>query len=408
MSERAIGYHDGAARVVEWMMRDGRHLTHMREFGDEMCRRIVAAGIPLWRAFCSVGTLHPQIAATAYIWRRDTPGAVRFMADHSFGSGPEFTTSPIAEVQRSGVMIRRRLHDPTCALDYPALSQFKGEGGTDYAAMPMVCSSGQINSITWLTDRDGGFSDDEINGLGAVAEALAIIVELQATCRISRHLMDTYVGHRTGERVLSGAITRGSGEQIRAVVWLCDLRGFTAMTDSLPRDKVIGLLNDYFETMVDAVTAEGGEALKFMGDGMLAIFELGANEDPRDRCAAALRAAGAASEKIAMRNLERRAAGDPEIHFGLALHLGEVSYGNIGAPARLDFTVIGPAVNHAARLEKVGVELGRPVVTSASFAAASKEGLESIGRHSLRGVSEPQDVFAPVVNSDASASTKSE
>jgi len=376
------------------MMRDGRHVTHMREFGDEMCRRIVAAGIPLWRAFCAVGTLHPQIAATAYIWRRSTPGAVRFTADHSFENDPEFTTSPIAEVQRTGRVIRRRLHDPACALDYPALSEFKSEGGTDYAAMPMICSSGEINSITWLTDRAGGFSDDEIGGLGAVAEALAIIVELQATRRIARHLMDTYVGHRTGERVLAGKITRGSGEQIRAVVWLCDLRGFTAMTDSLPRDKVIGLLNDYFETMVDAVTAEGGEALKFMGDGMLAIFELGANEDPRDRCAAALRAARAATEKIAVRNLERRAAGDPEIHFGLALHLGDVSYGNIGAPTRLDFTVIGPAVNHAARIEKVGVELGRLVVTSASFAAASKEGLESIGRHSLRGVSEPQEVFA--------------
>jgi len=376
------------------MMRDGRHVTHMREFGDEMCRRIVAAGIPLWRAFCAVGTLHPQIAATAYIWRRSTPGAVRFTADHSFGNDPEFTTSPIAEVQRTGRMIRRRLHDPACALDYPALSEFKSEGGTDYAAMPMICSSGEINSITWLTDRAGGFSDDEIGGLGAVAEALAIIVELQATRRIARHLMDTYVGHRTGERVLAGKITRGSGEQIRAVVWLCDLRGFTAMTDSLPRDKVIGLLNDYFETMVDAVTAEGGEALKFMGDGMLAIFELGANEDPRDRCAAALRAARAATEKIAVRNLERRAAGDPEIHFGLALHLGDVSYGNIGAPTRLDFTVIGPAVNHAARIEKVGVELGRLVVTSASFAAAAKEDLESIGRHSLRGVSEPQEVFA--------------
>ena len=376
------------------MMRDGRHVTHMREFGDEMCRRIVAAGIPLWRAFCAVGTLHPQIAATAYIWRRSTPGAVRFTADHSFENDPEFTTSPIAEVQRTGRVIRRRLHDPACALDYPALSEFKSEGGTDYAAMPMICSSGEINSITWLTDRAGGFSDDEIGGLGAVAEALAIIVELQATRRIARHLMDTYVGHRTGERVLAGKITRGSGEQIRAVVWLCDLRGFTAMTDSLPRDKVIGLLNDYFETMVDAVTAEGGEALKFMGDGMLAIFELGANEDPRDRCAAALRAARAATEKIAVRNLERRAAGDPEIHFGLALHLGDVSYGNIGAPTRLDFTVIGPAVNHAARIEKVGVELGRLVVTSASFAAAAKEDLESIGRHSLRGVSEPQEVFA--------------
>ncbi|HEV2171443.1 MAG TPA: adenylate/guanylate cyclase domain-containing protein [Candidatus Binatus sp.] len=407
MSGSAKGYHDGAAHVVDWMMRDGRHVTHMREFGDEMCRRIVAADIPLWRAFCSVGTLHPQIAATAYVWRRNTPGAVRFTADHSFGNAPEFTTSPIAEVQRTGVMIRRRLHDPACPLDYPALSEFKSEGGTDYAAMPMLCSSGQINSITWLTDRDGGFTDDEVAGLASIAEALAIIVELQATRRIARHLMDTYVGHRTGERVLSGAITRGSGEAIRAVVWLCDLRGFTTLTDSQPRERVIAMLNDYFEAMVEAVAAEEGEALKFMGDGMLAIFELGANEDPADRCGAALRAARTATEKIAVRNRERRAAGEPEIHFGLALHLGDVSYGNIGAPTRLDFTVIGPAVNHAARIEKVGAELGHPVVTSASFAAASPEKLESLGRHALRGVSEPQEVFAPMVTSGTFASTKS-
>jgi len=284
------------------------------------------------------------------------------------------------------------------------LGQFKGDGGTDYAAMPMICSSGEINSITWLTDRAGGFSDDEIAGLANVANALAIIVELQATRRIARHLMDTYVGHRTGERVLSGAITRGSGEAIRAVVWLCDLRGFTALTDSLARDRVIGLLNDYFEAMVDVVTAEGGEPLKFMGDGMLAIFELGATEDPGDRCAAALRAARAAAEKVAARNLERRSAGEPAIRFGLALHLGEVSYGNIGAPTRLDFTVIGPAVNQAARLEKLGHELGRTVVTSASFAAAAPESLENIGRHSLRGVSEAQEVFAPIL-SNAAGST---
>jgi adenylate cyclase len=211
--------------------------------------------------------------------------------------------------------------------------------------------------------------------------------------------MDTYVGHRTGERVLSGAITRGSGEAIRAVIWFCDLRGFTTLADTLPLEKVIGLLNDYFETMVEVVTAEGGEALKFMGDGMLAIFELGANEDPAPRCGAALRAARAASEKVAKRNVERRDAGEPEIHFGLALHMGEVSYGNIGAPNRLDFTVIGPAVNQAARLEKLGHELGRPVVTSASFAEASPEKLETLGLHNLRGVAEPQQVFAPIVSS---------
>jgi adenylate cyclase len=208
--------------------------------------------------------------------------------------------------------------------------------------------------------------------------------------------MDTYVGHRTGERVLSGAITRGGAQTIRAVIWFCDLRGFTALADTLPRDRLIAMLNDYFEEIVAAVAGQGGEALKFMGDGLLAIFELGENEEASAKCAAALEAARIAGEKISARNLARRAASEPEIKFGLALHLGEVSYGNIGAPNRLDFTVIGPAVNHAARLEKIASELGRPVVTSASFVAAASGRFESLGKHHLRGVAEPQEVFSPI------------
>jgi adenylate cyclase len=397
--------HEGAARVVSWMMREGRHSTHMREFGDEMCRRIVAAGIPIWRAFCSTKTLHPEIYGTAYVWRRDQPGAERLVATHGFQRTEGVVNSPVAAVENSGRPIRRRLQDADCPTDFPVLAEFRSGGGTDYIAMPLKYSSGAVNCISWSTDRAGGFTDSEIDGLFDVAEALAIIVELQSTRRIARHLMDTYVGHRTGERVLSGAITRGAALTLHAVIWFCDLRGFTALADSLPRDRLIAMLNDYFEAMVTAVVSEGGEALKFMGDGLLAIFELSPDEDPSHRCAAALRAAAVATEKVTARNLERRAAGEPEIRFGLALHLGEVSYGNIGAPSRLDFTVIGPAVNHAARLEKIASELGRHVVTSASFAAAAEASLESLGKHHLRGVSEPQEVFAPIVDEDKSQKT---
>ncbi len=281
-------------------------------------------------------------------------------------------------------------------MDFPVLAEFKQAGGTDYIAMPLKYSSGAINCITWASDRAGGFTEAEVDGLTEIAEALAIIVELQSTRRIASQLMDTYVGHRTGERVLSGAITRGATQTIHAVIWFCDLRGFTALADSLPLDRLVAMLNDYFEAIVTAVVGEGGEALKFMGDGLLAIFELNTTDDAPARCAAALRAATVASEKIAARNLDRRAAGEPEIRFGLALHLGEVTYGNIGAPKRLDFTVIGPAVNHAARLEKIASELGRHVVTSASFAAAAQSSFESLGMHHLRGVTEPQEVFAPI------------
>ncbi len=387
--------HPGAARVVAWMLHEGRGNTHMREFGDDMCRRVLDAGIPLWRAFCAIRTLHPEIAATAYVWRRGEGAAQRRTAVHGIAKTPAFTQSPLAEVTPTGRAVRRRLEDPGVALDYPVLEEFRAEGGTDYVAMPMVFSSGEINSISWLTDRPGGFTDAEIAGLAEVAEMLTVLVEAQTHRRITRALLDTYVGHRTGERVLSGAIKRGDGETIRAVIWFCDLRGFTTLSDTLPRDQLLDLLNEYFEITVSAVAAEGGEVLKFIGDGMLAIFELREGDKVAQRCAAALRAARAMQAAVAARNPDRIAAGLAEIRYGLALHLGEVTYGNIGAPNRLDFTVIGPAVNHATRIEKLAGKLDRRVVTSASFAAAAQTPLMSLGTHSLPGVIEPQEVFTP-------------
>jgi adenylate cyclase len=389
----ANAIHPGAARVVAWMLHEGRAYTHMRQFGDEMCRRVVEAGIPLWRAFCAIRTLHPQIAASAYVWRRGETGAERRTAEHGIEKTPAFAQSPLTEVSRTGQAIRRRLADPEIELDYEILKTFRTEGGTDYIAMPMVFSSGEINCISWLTDRPGGFTDAEITGLADVAEMLTVLVETQTHRRIVRILMDTYVGHRTGERVLSGAVKRGDGETIRAVIWYCDLRGFTTLSDALPRDSLLELLNQYFEIMVNAVSAEGGEVLKFIGDGMLAIFELREGDSVVQHCAAALRAARAAREAVIARNPERAAAGLAEIRYGLALHLGEVTYGNIGAPSRLDFTVIGPAVNHASRIEKLAAKLDRRVVMSASFAAAAQAPLQSLGTHSLPGVVEPQEVF---------------
>src|ERR1700674_3144770 len=166
--------HPGAARVVAWMLHDGRRNTHMREFGDDMCRRVVEAGIPLWRAFCGIRTLHPQIAASAYVWCRGQGTAERRTAMHGAEKTPAFTQSPLAEVTRTGRMIRRRLEEPGVALDYAVLEDFRAEGGTDYVAMPLIFSSGEINSISWLTDRAGGFTDTEIAGLAEVAEMLTV------------------------------------------------------------------------------------------------------------------------------------------------------------------------------------------------------------------------------------------
>jgi adenylate cyclase len=378
------------------MLTQGRHNTHAREFGEEMCQRIVAAGIPIWRGFCFVATLHPEVAATAYIWNRDETGAKRSLAGHQLVNLPEFTESPIAAIRKTRMVMRRRLSDPACALDFPVLEQFKAEGATDYIAIPMVRSDGEANAITFLTDRARGFSETDVTGLEHIAHALGLITELRSARRIARTLLDTYIGRRTGARVLSGAIRRGSGETIRAVIWDNDLRGFTTMADLLPSQALTDLLNQYFEITAGVVTAEGGEVLKFIGDGMLAIFEISDDRDAAQACSAALAAAQHATAALADLNAERQRGAQPPIGFGIALHLGEVYYGNIGAPGRLDFTVIGPAVNHAARLEKLSAELGHSVVVSSSFAAYAPQRVQSLGFHRLRGVAEPQELFTPI------------
>lgn len=385
-----------AAPVIQWLIKDGRVTVHnMSDFGDRLCRRIVDAGIPIVRAFCGVRTLHPLVAATAYIWHRGA-GTERQTATWEQTETPEYNDNPLAQVGITGVPIRQRLDAPDEAFDFEIFRQFKQEGMTDYFSLPLIFSDGTRNPISFQTDTPGGFSDADIAGLEDIVAMMAPIVETESSYRIARQVLRTYVGRRTGDRVLSGAITRGSGETIDAVIWYCDLRDFTGLTDSLPSDQLLALLNDYFEIMAGAVTEAGGEVLKFIGDAMLAIYALGEEEgsDAAACCAKALSAARNARERLDARNTERRHAGLPEIRYGLALHLGEVHYGNIGAPDRLDFTVIGPAVNHAARIEKLGSDLGNPIIASATVAAAAPGHLQSLGAHQLRGITEPQEVFA--------------
>jgi adenylate cyclase len=384
------------AAVVQWMLHEGRRYTQMRTFGDALCQRMVDDGLPICRGFCALRTLHPLVYATAYVWRRGEGGAVRFLAEHGMEKTPAFANSPLIAVQRNGEPVRRRLCDPDCPLDFDILPELKEAGVTDYVALPMQFSGDVVNGVSWATDQAGGFSAREIAGLEAVTEVLALIVELQSQHRIGRTLLNTYVGRRTGGQVLDGRIQRGDIETIGAAIWYCDLRDFTATTDRLPGDAVVALLNDYFACMAAAVQAQGGEVLKFIGDAMLAIFPLDAGDDATPVCAAALDAARAAAADIAALNRERAARPDaaPPIRFGLALHLGDVQYGNIGAPDRLDFTVIGPAVNHAARIEGLCKTLDRAVLVSESFAAQVPSGLVDLGPQALRGIARPQRVFA--------------
>jgi adenylate cyclase len=248
--------------------------------------------------------------------------------------------------------------------------------------------------VTWTTRRDEGWSDAHLDALQSVGPPLARIAEIYALRRTAGNLLDAYIGRHAGDRILAGQIRLGDTEAIEAAIWLSDMRGFTVLADSLPPRNLIALLNRYFGCQVPAILAHGGEVLKFMGDGLLAIFPLvGGEADKRRICEEALAAAGEARAQIAA--LADFATDDAHSapRFGLALHRGEVLYGNIGGGNRLDFTCIGPAVNLTARLETLAGRLGRSVVASRDFAASCGAGLVSIGEFELPGFANPENVF---------------
>jgi adenylate cyclase len=288
--------------------------------------------------------------------------------------------------------VRRRLADADCPIDFPMLRELQDEGVSDYLASPLLFTDGDIHLATWTTRQPGGFTDVQIEGIESIIAPFARVAEIRALRRTAANLLDTYVGNNAGEHILAGAIRRGHAETIYAAIWLSDMRGFTLLADRVPPQKLLELLNEYFDCQVPAILEHGGEVLKFMGDGLLAIFPIGSDSDPSEVCARALAAAYEARGNVAALHQPRR----PEIdvvRFGLALHIGKVLYGNIGAGNRLDFTCIGPAVNLAARLEKLAGKLGRVIVATQEFARHCGTNFKPLGKFSLAGFGSEQTVF---------------
>jgi len=383
--------------LVDWLLSEGRRAADIPALIDALCRRLVDEGLPLWRCVLGLRLLHPQILFMSHTWRRGQGHVETHHRAHGAENTPEYLTSPFAAVIDQGAdALRFRLDRMEPPWPYPVLEDLHQQGGTDYAMMALPFSTGRRNTLSFASDRPGGFSTDDLAVIDGILPALAAVVEMMTVRRLAGTVLDTYVGRRTGARILSGDIRRGTGANVRAVLWDCDLRGFTRLADQLGREELIALLNGYFEIMAGAVEAHDGEVLKFIGDAMLAIFPLpDACEAGCDTeaCRRALDAAEEALAGIARRNAERAAWGDPVLRCGIALHIGDVMYGNIGAPNRLDFTVIGPSVNLVSRLEGLCKRLDRDVLTSAAFAEACGDRLVSLGWHPVKGMPEPVEVY---------------
>jgi adenylate cyclase len=378
-------------KLTDWLIDGARSSSSPPRMMAETCERLVQAGLPLWRVGLFIRTLHPDIFGHNFIWR---PGAevVVGTADFDIRSTPEFRASPLLIVFRDGVEVRCRLDDPASDR-FPFFDDMRNEGVTDYIALPLLFTDGSIHASSWTTKRPGGFSDDELATLRKIVTPLARIIEIVSLRRTAAMLLDTYVGNRAGERILGGQIRRGHTDTMHAAIWLSDLRGFTALSDRLPAETVVDILNRYFDCQVSAIRAHGGEVLKFMGDGLLAVFPIDEYVgDINQVCSQVLEAA---RESRASVEALHYPIGDTieRFRFGVALHVGRVLYGNIGGGNRLDFTSIGPAVNLAARLEKIAGRLHRTVVASEGFAGICAGGWSELGEFPIAGFAKAERVY---------------
>jgi adenylate cyclase len=389
-----VDYHPSwsAHPVATWLVEHGGRGIELGPFLEELSERLAAHGVPLYRVSLGVRPMHPEVYARNVRWKRGEPGVAVFDRDYALRDSEAYLNSPARLIHEGAAGLRRRLEGPAAVLDFPILTELRDDGSTDYVIMPVVYSSGVTDFISWTTDRPEGFTTQHLTLLYDLLPLIALRIELASSYDATRTLLTTYLGREPARRVLAGSVRRQNVETIRAAVLVSDVRGYTRMTDRLPPAEIVRLLDDYFERVAEPIEAHRGEVLKFIGDGLLAMFE--AKDDQADACRRALAAAKEALAALAQVSAERRAEGLPEIHIGVGLHLGEVQYGNIGARERLDFTVIGPAVNEASRVEALCKVLRRPLLATAAFAeAVGIDSLESLGFHGLRGVAEPQEIF---------------
>jgi adenylate cyclase len=389
--------------IASWVVGRGLAGADETELLHGFCERCCAAGLELSRGLMLIDTLHPIYEGRAFRWRNDgvEESAVVEYGRTTEGEGAEnWRRSPFYHLLNTGSEELRRRLGPDDVPEFAQHETMKAEGQTDYVAfVRRFAGSGTIGEMdavysSWTTRRPGGFGEDALAALRRLVPTLALAMKCASLARISGTLVEVYLGRDAGRRVLGGRILRGVAEKIDAVLWFSDLRGFTTVTDTSPPDEVIPLLNDYADAVISAIHSAGGEVLKLIGDGTLAIFRA---DDPGEACRAALRAEADLRGRIAALNERRAGEGRAVTSPYLGLHIGDVFYGNIGSQDRLDFTVVGPAVNEASRIASMCRSVDRPVVTSSAFAAAAppeeRAKLVSVGRYALRGVGRAQELF---------------
>lgn len=387
-----------------WLVEQGLGDAGLAEIVQGLGQNLVSRGIALHRIAVGGMLLHPVFGARDVIWDSRSDQVKSEMATRNIIRSEAFQHSPFFNALSNGIPFGRYRLDGDDALPFPILETLRDEGVTDYLVfyrdygrrelslwegLPQGLE-GAVSSFS--TRRLSGFSDEEVTYLQAINNLLALIVKAKTTQELSMTLLDTYLGTYSGGHVMDGLVERGDGRRIDCVIWQCDLRGSTALAEALSMEDYLDTLDAYFDCTAGVVLDHGGEVLKFIGDGVLAIFPVDTDtRNVESMCRSALSTTRESLDRAA--HLNDRRGDAPPIRFGISMHVGEVVYGNVGTDRRLDFTVIGPAVNESARLEGLTKTLNVPVVASAKFAASAPEPLTALGAHGVSGVKDELEAF---------------
>lgn len=387
------------SQLMDWVTRDAWLAPTARDLTTQLGDISARIGIPVMRMNVGIWSLHPQLAGTSYTWINGKPETKVVHTPRGMLQEETYLKSPERFVSEGLGGVRQRLDDDNPEFQFPIMQELHKAGGTDYVAMPLWFSDGQIHTLTLASDHPQGFSVAELGQYFEIVPVLSRLFEVHAARDNTKVLLNTYLGGRTGEKVLNGLTQRGDGEKIKAVIWFCDLRDSTVLADTLSPDVFLYDLNQFFDGVAGAILDYGGEVLRFIGDAVLAIFPINTSGTPdksgnlSKTCYTAVEAIEEAQRRIARTNEDRISEGQQPLRYGIGLHVGEVTYGNIGTQERLEFTVIGAAANEAARIESLCKELDIPILLSETFAASFPESLLSVGSHALKGVKAEQEIF---------------
>ena len=379
--------------VLDWLFSQGRLIEQDSKFTLELAHQLREHGAPVDRMVVTLLTLNPQFVAVTCAWLSSTDFVRRFETERHIRDTDRYIGSPLKQLFDTEKRVRQNLTQlPDDA--HRAYTELVEDGFTDYLALPVLFAGGLGAAFIINTKHENGFSGHDIENFRRLRDHLTPTFEVHALKHLSKSLLNTYVGKRTSAKVLSGMIKRGDADVIHAAIWFSDLRNFTQLTENLPPEDLLEMLNDYFEFVSAAVTARGGEILRFIGDAMLIVFPIDDEMCGKTAANAAVDSAIDAHSSLATLNHRRGRRGKPPIEFGVGLNIGEVVYGNVGAPDRLDFTVMGPAVNRTARLESLTKTLGSNILFSKEFADLIDQPTQDLGKHEMKGIEGPQAVCA--------------